>query len=116
LAGAIPSSSGSTSSSPSWHDYGTDVPGGWYASGGIFNRPTIVGVGEGGESEAVAPISKLQAYIKDAVREAGVNSNGNITITVPVTLDGRTIATVIAPYSDRVQGQNLNLAGRGLGI
>lgn len=47
----------------------------WNAQGAIFNKPTIFntrlglqGVGDGGEAEAVAPISKLTAYIKEAVR------------------------------------------------
>lgn len=47
----------------------------WNAEGAIFNRPTIFntrlglqGVGDGGEAEAVAPISKLTGYIKEAVR------------------------------------------------
>ena len=47
----------------------------WNADGAIFNKPTIFntrlglqGVGDGGEAEAVAPISKLTGYITDAVR------------------------------------------------
>lgn len=47
----------------------------WNAQGAIFNKPTIFntrlglqGVGDGGEAEAVAPISKLTGYIKEAVR------------------------------------------------
>lgn len=47
----------------------------WNAQGAIFNKPTIFntrlglqGVGDGGEAEAVAPISKLTSYIKEAVR------------------------------------------------
>lgn len=47
----------------------------WYAKGGVFNRPTIFptsqgykGVGEAGK-EAVAPISVLQSYVSDAVRQ-----------------------------------------------
>lgn len=47
----------------------------WYAKGAILDKPTIFGVngsnlmvgGEAGK-EAVAPISTLQAYVKDAVR------------------------------------------------
>ena len=30
----------------------------WYASGGVFNRPSVIGVGEAG-SEAVVPLNKL---------------------------------------------------------
>lgn len=61
----------------------------------------------------------------DTSNSAQVNSIGSIpsmmqngpqTITVPVIIDGQTIAKVIAPYSDRIQGNNLRLAGRGLGL
>ena len=47
----------------------------WKAKGAVFDQPTIFstpkgfqGVGEAGP-EAVAPISTLQAYIRDAVKE-----------------------------------------------
>lgn len=42
----------------------------WYAKGGIFNRASVIGVGEGHEPEAVTPISKLKAYVADAVTSA----------------------------------------------
>lgn len=44
----------------------------------------------------------------------GSNSGGQQTIIVPVQLDGKTIAQVIAPYTDRTQGNNLRLSQRGL--
>lgn len=41
---------------------GVDVPtisfGGWYASGAIFTKPTLVGVGEGGRPEGVFPLPR----------------------------------------------------------
>ncbi|WP_097025425.1 phage tail tape measure protein [Clostridium peptidivorans] len=40
---------------------------------------------------------------------------GEKTIIVPVTLDGREIARVVAPYNDRIQGNSLRLAERGIG-
>lgn len=40
----------------------------WYAKGGIFTGPSVIGVGEAG-TEAVIPIDKLKAYIMDAMRE-----------------------------------------------
>ena len=53
----------------------------WNAQGAIFSRPTIFntraglqGVGDGGQAEAVAPISKLMDYVAVAVR----NENGNL--------------------------------------
>lgn len=38
----------------------------WYKTGGIFNDPSIIGVGEAG-AEAVVPIDKLQSYMVNAV-------------------------------------------------
>lgn len=47
----------------------------WRAKGAVFSAPTILssnagfqGVGDGGEPEAVSPISVLQGYVSDAVR------------------------------------------------
>lgn len=37
----------------------------WYAKGGIFNKPKVIGVGEAGP-EAVVPIDKLQAMISES--------------------------------------------------
>lgn len=52
----------------------------WNAEGAIFSRPTIFntraglqGVGDGGQAEAVAPISKLQDYVSVAVRSENAN-------------------------------------------
>lgn len=44
----------------------------WYAKGGIFNSPSIIGVGEAGQ-EAVIPISKLDSLMASAIRKAGGN-------------------------------------------
>ena len=41
----------------------------WYATGGVFDSPTIAGIGEAGP-EAVAPIDVLQGYVADAVSSA----------------------------------------------
>ena len=37
----------------------------WYAKGGIFNKPKVIGVGEAGP-EAVVPIDKLQTMISES--------------------------------------------------
>lgn len=88
----------------------------WYAKGGVFSSPTVIGVGEAGR-EAVMPLDHNTGWIDElASKLNGKAGTQSITITVPVTLDGRTIATVVAPYSDKIQGKNLNIAGRGLGI
>lgn len=45
----------------------------WYKEGGIFNRPSLIGVGEAG-AEAVLPIEKLKDWMQEM--------NGGITINV----------------------------------
>lgn len=47
----------------------------WYASGGIFNRPSVIGVGEAG-TEAVLPIDKLDDLIAKAMKKVKGNTNG----------------------------------------
>ena len=46
----------------------------WYASGGIFNSPSVIGVGEAG-SEAVLPISKLDEILARALQKVGMGGN-----------------------------------------
>lgn len=48
----------------------------WYAKGGIFNRPSVIGVGEAG-TEAVLPIDRLDELMAKAIEKAKRNSNGN---------------------------------------
>ena len=43
----------------------------WYATGGIFDSPQIIGVGDAKSPEAVTPIDKLKGYVKEAVQESG---------------------------------------------
>lgn len=63
------------------------------AKGGIVNKPTLAMIGEGGESEAVIPLSKL-------------NQGGNINITIqtgvgdPVAI-GREVKRVLDKYATR---------------
>jgi len=49
----------------------------WYAQGGIFQRPSIIGVGEAG-AEAVLPISKLDALMANAMGKT--NGNGEVAM------------------------------------
>ncbi len=51
------------------------------ASGGIVTSPTLSMIGEGGEPEAVIPLSKLPSY-----------TGGNGTTIIQVILDGDVIA------------------------
>lgn len=79
----------------------------WYASGAIFSKPTLFatrsgykGVGEAG-AEAVAPISVLQDYVRQAVSEA--NAGGyvaNINVTTGETSEAK-LAKLIAREEKR---------------
>lgn len=40
----------------------------WYAKGGIFSAPSVIGVGEAGK-EAVLPIDKIKPYIAEAMND-----------------------------------------------
>ncbi len=49
----------------------------WYAKGGIFNRPSVIGVGEAG-AEAVIPIDRLDELIAKAMEKVkGVSNNAS---------------------------------------
>ena len=58
----------------------------WYAQGGIFDSPSVIGVGEAG-SEAVVPTNKLDKFLADGVSRVlqgldGTNGKGDIVINV----------------------------------
>lgn len=46
----------------------------WYAKGGIFSHPSVIGVGEAG-TEVVAPVDKLMSYIEGATARGGAGSS-----------------------------------------
>ena len=65
----------------------------WYAQGGIFNSPSVIGVGEAG-AEAVIPIDRLQGMLT-AMADDIVNgmtmgmrlaASGEQTVTIPIYL------------------------------
>ncbi|MGE5417432.1 MAG: phage tail tape measure protein [Acidobacteriota bacterium] len=56
----------------------------WYASGGIFSNPSVIGVGEAG-TEAVVPIEKLDEIIARALQKAGVGNRNPTSETVAPT-------------------------------
>lgn len=43
-------------------------------------------------------------------------TESNVTIKVPVVIEGKEVAEVSAPYSDKINGRRLNLAKRGLSL
>lgn len=68
-----------------------------YATGGIVTRPQLAMVGEGGESEAIIPLSKLN----DVMREQGVG--GNTVNIYTQTLDDQKLQQ-IETYIDKKWG------------
>lgn len=100
----------------------------WYKSGGIMNDPTVFGFNPfsgnamiGGEAgaEAIAPIDTLKQYISEAVTSAlssvlsqtsSAKTAQLIEISVPVELDGATIARKLYKYNlleQRYHGSSL---------
>lgn len=45
---------------------------------------------------------------------SGMTNTDSRSIIVPINLDGKQIATVTAPYSDKISGNNINLMKRGV--
>lgn len=107
----------------------------WYAKGGVFDQPTILptaeglaGVGEAGP-EAVAPISVLTDYVRDAVRAENAQTAAAIDRLIAmladylprilagqdreVVLDTGALVGGIAGRMDRRLGDINRLRGRG---
>jgi phage-related minor tail protein len=90
---------------PSIPKFGVD----WYAQGGIFNSPSIIGVGEAGK-EAVLPIDKIDSIIAAALNKAG--GGQMVQVTAPIYLDGKEIAVVVSKH----QHAQIKAANRGVGV
>lgn len=86
----------------------------WYKMGGIFNRPSIIGVGEAG-TEAVIPLDKMPGLIADALREAmgggQVAMAGGITVQNMYVRNDQDIKLVARELYNL---QQTNARGRGL--
>lgn len=78
----------------------------WYAKGGIFNSPRVIGVGDSKSPEAVIPIDKLQGMINasnaqminaliTALQAANMGGGSGSENTIVVKLGGATVATEI---------------------
>lgn len=91
----------------------------WYAKGGIFDKASVIGVGEAG-SEAAVPLDpfwkkleSIETNIVDGVTNAIVNAINEVNITVNTEIDGKTIAKTTAEFIDRKLGRMQSLASRG---
>ena len=88
----------------------------WYKTGGVFDAPSVIGVGEAGP-EAVVPLSgeSMRPFARAIAEEMG---DGEVyTIIVPVMLDGREIARATVTYTreelrrlDRIDSRKAGLA------
>ena len=78
----------------------------WYAQGGIFNSPRVIGVGDSKSPEAVVPIDKLQGMIMaansqmvsalvTAIQAANMNGASGGEYVIQVNLGGANVATEI---------------------
>lgn len=94
----------------------------WYKNGGIMTDPTMFGFNPtsgkamvGGEAgpEAILPLSKIPELME---KMGYLNNNSPSTISINLNVDGKTIANVVAPFSDIVNGKRLNLSERGLAL
>lgn len=77
----------------------------WYATGGIFTKPTLAGIGEAG-AEAVIPLSKLKDYIGeisqpgavaidyDRLGRAVANALASTDIRASLTLGNRELTSI----------------------
>jgi TP901 family phage tail tape measure protein len=87
----------------------------WYKSGGIFDRPSVIGVGEAG-TEAVIPLEKMPGLIADALRDAMGGSDqlamaGGITVQNMYVRNDQDIKLVARELYNL---QQTNARGRGL--
>lgn len=73
----------------SWNDYGPvrlpSVGISWYAKGGIFDGPTVIGVGEAGR-EAVLPIDRLSDLMASALMQLG-GAGQSVTQAISINID-----------------------------
>ena len=76
----------------------------WYKTGGIFNDPSVIGVGEAG-SEAVVPLGTLWRKF-DALTSAVLNNNDAHArnLNLIIQLDGKTIGKSTVDY---INGQTM---------
>ncbi len=75
------------------------------AKGGIVNAPMAALIGEGGEPEAVTPLSKLNSIVTNSVLDAmkimGATNQNNVGGDVVLSIDGRVFARLIKPHLDK---------------
>ncbi|RNL36714.1 hypothetical protein DMP10_10450 [Adlercreutzia equolifaciens subsp. celatus DSM 18785] len=101
----------------------------WHATGGVFNGPSVIGVGEAGTEFVVPRDGKHMRPFAEAVSE-------NMAFPTPeefaaaivaalmaagfgktvLNIDGRNVGEALAPYLDQINGSRYTNARRGLAI
>lgn len=69
-----------------------------FAGGGIVTRPTMGMIGEGGEAEAVAPLSKLDEMLRDSIRDVmrGTQAQATVRPDVRSRMDTQRVEIVLS--------------------
>ena len=101
----------------------------WYATGGMFNGASIIGVGEAGTEFVVPRDGKHMLPFAQAVSEnMAFPSPEEFAAAIVAALmaagfgqtvlkiDGKTAGEALAPYLDQINGNRYNNARRGLAI
>lgn len=101
----------------------------WYATGGMFNGASIIGVGEAGTEFVVPRDGKHMLPFAQAVSEnMAFPSPEEFAAAIVAALmaagfgqtvlkiDGKTLGEALAPYLDQINGNRYNNARRGLAI
>ena len=85
----------------------------WYKTGGIFNSPSIIGVGEAG-SEAVLPLDAFYSYMDRAVNRiiAASSGGGNAAVIYEAVKAGMQDADIGISLNGREVGRTL----KGMGV
>lgn len=92
----------------------------WYKTGGIFNSPSIIGVGEAG-SEAVVPLDKLQTMIDNSTGGSSVIAMMESMLSIMkqylpqrgnVVLDSGALVGELTPALDAELGQRAERRSR----
>lgn len=100
----------------------------WYAKGGIFDKPTLAGIGEAGP-EAVVPLSgkQMEPFAKAISQNMGgidyeklsaaiVAAMMSVNTNVVLDVDGKRLADVTAPYMNNAINALQRRQDRKLGV
>lgn len=91
----------------------------WHKDGGIFNGPTVAGLGEAGP-EAIVPLSgsRMRPFAKEIARQmGGAGAGGRIMLQATLVMpDGRIIAEIAEPHIQEIQDLNSKKDKRGWGV